>query len=72
MTLYRTDQETIVNEYPFSVAFEGERAIDLGGMSRDMFTAFFDEAYKNLLDGCTLLTPAVHPNIHLCQFLVPF
>ena len=41
MTLYQTDQETIVNEYPFSVAFEGERAIDLGGVSRDMFTAFF-------------------------------
>ena len=28
-----------------------------------MFTAFFDEAYNQLFDGCTLLTPAVHPNI---------
>ena len=28
-----------------------------------MFTAFFDEAYKELFDGCTLLIPALHPNI---------
>ena len=50
--------------------FEGERAIDLGGVSRDMFTAFFEEAYKKLFDGCTLLTPAVHPGIDLSSLSV--
>ena len=62
MALYRTER-TIPNEYPLCIVFDKERAIDLGGVSRDMFTAFFDEAYKELFDGCTLLMPAVHPNI---------
>ena len=62
MALYRTEW-TILNEYPLCIMFDKERAIDLGGVSRDMFTAFFDEAYKELFDGCTLLIPALHPNI---------
>ena len=62
MALYRTER-TIPNEYPLCIVFDKERAIDLGGVSRDMFTAFFDEAYKELFDGCTLFMPAVHPNI---------
>ena len=49
-----------MNEYPLYIAFDRERAIDLGGVSRDMFTAFFDEAYHQLFDGRTLLTPAIH------------
>ena len=44
MTLYRTEK-SILNEYPLYIAFDRERAIDLGGVSRDMFTAFFDEAF---------------------------
>ena len=59
MTLYRTEK-SILNEYPLYIAFDRERAIDLGGVSRDMFTAFFDEAYHQLFDGRTLLTPAIH------------
>ena len=69
MTLYRTEK-SILNEYPLCIAFDRERAIDLGGVSRDMFTAFFDEAYNQLFDGCTLLTPAVHPTLP-CLCWVP-
>ena len=70
LTLYSSYLQSIVCEYPFHVQFEGERAIDLGGVSRDMFTAFFEEAYKKLFDGCTLLTPAVHPGIDLSSLSV--
>lgn len=49
LTLYQTESETLLNEYPLYIAFEEERAIDLGGVSRDMFTAFFDEAYNKLV-----------------------
>lgn len=62
MALYRTER-TILNEYPLCIMFDKERAIDLGGVSRDRFTDFFDEAYKERFDGCTLLIPALHPNI---------
>ena len=51
--LYSKDMESIVSEYPFHAQFEGERAFDLGGVSREMFTAFFEESYQKLFDGCT-------------------
>lgn len=70
MTLYQTEGSTILNEYPVYIIFKGERAVDLGGVSRDMYTAFFDEAYHRLFDGCTLLTPAVHPNINFSSLPV--
>ena len=35
MTLYRIEMD--INEYPFSIAFEEETAIDLGGVSRDVY-----------------------------------
>lgn len=41
--------------------FVGEKGVDLGGVCRDAFTAFFDVAYRKYFDGSTLLTPAIHP-----------
>ena len=32
-------------EYPLQVNFINERAIDLGGVTKDAFSAFFNEAY---------------------------
>ena len=40
LELYRSNQE-VVKEYPFQVKFFGEKALDLGGVSKDMFSAFF-------------------------------
>ena len=59
--LYSTQAE-ILNKYPFRVQFEGEMAIDTGGVSREMFSAFFQEAYERYFDGCTFLTPVVNPH----------
>ena len=70
LNLYSKRIETIVNEYPFYVNFDGERAVDMGGVSRDMFTAFFEEAYQKLFDGCTLLTPAVTPGINMSSLSI--
>lgn len=63
VALYQTTG-TLIHEYPLTISFAGERAIDLGGVTRDMYSAFFDEAYQRFFDGCTLLTPAIHPNIN--------
>ena len=41
--------------------FVGEKGIDLGGVCRDAFTAFFDVAYRKYFDGLTLVRPAIHP-----------
>ena len=51
--------QSITKEYPFYVEFQGEKAIDIGGVSRDMFSAFFDELYIQMFDGATLLYPNI-------------
>ena len=60
--LYLGDQlnETL-SKYPFRMRFVDEKGIDLGGVCRDAFTAFFSIAYRKFFDGSTLVTPAIHP-----------
>ena len=38
--LYTTQLQKILLEYPFRTAFAGEKAIDFGGVTRDVFSAF--------------------------------
>ena len=45
-----------MGEYPFRVRFMNEKAIDVGGVSQDMFAAFYEQAYLKVLDGNNLLT----------------
>ena len=42
---------SIVGEYPILTDFKGELAIDEGGVQRDMYSAFWEQAYKNCLRG---------------------
>ena len=60
ITLYH---KGLLQEYPFHIEFVGERAIDAGGVTREMYSAFFEEAYKHLFDGNNLLCPIVHPEM---------
>ncbi len=66
--LYNTD--TTVNEFPLRVRFKGEKAIDVGGVFRDMLSAFWDEAYRVLFDGGCLLTPVLHPQVDLATLTI--
>ena len=52
-----------LSKYPFRMHFVGEKEVDLGGVCRDAFTAFFDVAYPKCFDGSTLVTPAIHPGM---------
>ena len=63
VTLYQKNQPKICQEYPFRIKFVSEKAIDAGGVSRDMFSAFFEEMYKVYFDGANLLSPIVHPGM---------
>ena len=60
INLYSTSKD-VVNEYPFRVRFSGEKAFDIGGVARDMFSAFFEVAYTKLFDGLSLLIPNDFP-----------
>ena len=59
--LYQMKQSTLEAEFPYNIRFTGERAIDTGDVSQDMFTALFKECYKVFFDGGMLLTPIIHP-----------
>ena len=63
ITLYQENQAKVFKEYPFRMKFVSKKAIDAGGVSRDMFSAFFEEMYKVYFDGANLLSPIVHPGM---------
>ena len=65
--LYQIKQSTLEAEFPFNISFIGERAVDTGGVSRDMFSAFFNECYKRFFDGGMLLTPIIHPQTDISK-----
>ena len=52
-------------QYPFRFCFKDERAVNIGGVTRDAFSAFFEEVYVHLFDGTCLLHPAVHAFINM-------
>ena len=62
-SLFRTERETILSEIPLKITFEREKAIDIGGVSREMLSAFFDALYTKYFDGSGLLYPVVNPHI---------
>lgn len=48
--------------------FKNELGLDAGGVSRDMFSAFWETVYLKHFDGETLLIPAMHPNTEITIF----
>ena len=58
MSLYTNDCEKVLSEYPLRIRFKGELGVDLGGVIRDMFSAFFSIAYVKMFDGTSTLFPA--------------
>lgn len=54
-----------MQEFPFRIAYEGEKACDTGGVCRDMFSAFWPKAYLHHFDGERLLVPSTHPGVDM-------
>lgn len=68
MELY--SQKDITKSFPLQVSFEGERAIDAGGVYRDMLSGFWEDAYRQLFDGGCLLSPVIYPETDMSNFLI--
>ena len=66
--LYQSIPE-LVHQLPLRVSFKGEMGVDSGGLGRDFFSCFWEEAYKVAFDGASLLTPAVHAHVD-CTLLL--
>lgn len=56
---------TPLEVYPFRVKYKGEKALDIGGVARDMFSAFYEDVYNRMFDGASLLVPALLPHIDI-------
>ena len=57
--------DCILKEQSLYIKFEGEIAVDSGGVQRDMLSAFWEEAYVHFFDGSSLLVPTIHPNVDM-------
>ena len=68
IALYESKLGFVLQESPFRIRFAGEKAVDIGGVSRDMFSAFWDETYLQLFDGGSNLIPAIHSGIDIKAF----
>lgn len=68
LSLY--ENENICQEHPIDIEFENEEAIDHGGVQREMFSAFWEQAYVRLFEGATILTPLIHPQTDTTIFPV--
>jgi hypothetical protein len=55
----------ILNENPIHITFVGEIALDQGGVQREMFAAFWMQAYSILFEGSNLLIPMIHPQMDM-------
>ena len=70
INLYTRKQGKVLEEYPFTVMFRDEKAVDTGGVTREMFSSFYEKVYLHLFDGCALLYPAMHAGVDLTAFSV--
>lgn len=57
------ESDSITDKYPVQLKFKEEDALDAGGVTRDMYSAFWEVAFQELFDGGSLLSPATHSDI---------
>lgn len=69
VSLYRTKSAKLLQQ-EFHVKFDNERAYDTGGVARDLFSAFWQEARVKLFDGSTVVVPAVTPHSEMVEYCV--
>lgn len=62
------DKPEVLSHYPLRISFVSEMAVDVGGVCRDMLSGFWEEAYRQLFDGSTLMTPVVHAQSNMSTF----
>ena len=52
--------EEVLHHYPLKIHFVGEKAVDTGGVCRDMLAEFWQAAYAEYFEGSNLLVPSVN------------
>ena len=70
IALYRNSTKDILYELPFRIRYIDGRACDIGGVARDMFSAFWEVAYVRVFDGGDVVSPAIHPHMDMAIYPV--
>ena len=52
------------------IKYNGEQAVDDGGVTRDMFAGFWEEAFHKLFEGSSTLIPMIHPQLDIDVFSI--
>ncbi len=55
---------------PFRFSLNDERGVDAGGVTKDVFSSFFEETYVRFFDGTCLLHPAIHASLDTSTFSI--
>lgn len=55
-----SDHPDLVFHFPIRISFMDEGEVDFGGVARDCFSAFWEQAYTTIFDGSALLSPSSH------------
>ena len=66
--LYRSGE--IIGEFPIDIRYSGEMAVDEGGVQRDMYSGFWEDAYSKLFDGSTTLIPMINPHMDMSIYTI--
>ena len=67
LAMYREHKEELFGEFPLRIKYKFEDAIDTGGVCRDIFSAFWEEAYIEF-EGERLVIPSVRPGVDMAKF----
>ena len=67
--MYREHKEELFGEFPLRIKYRFENAVDTGGVCRDMFSAFWEEAYIEF-EGEWLVIPSVRPGVDIGTILI--
>ena len=68
--LYKCKLRDIIQEFPFRIAFANEKAVDTGGVARDMFSSYWELSYVHDMDGGSTFIPVVHPHTDIPHYEV--
>ena len=65
LSLYKNKKESLLQEHPFRVQYVDEKAVDIGGVARDVFSTFWEVTYIQAFDGGNVLL--LYIPIWICQ-----
>ena len=70
ISLYEDKLDRVLKEFPFRIKFQDEKAVDTGGVARDMYSAFWELSYVKDFDGGSSFVPLTNPHINLDRYKV--